>query len=220
VDARKRALIKIQKIFSFLNKFVINIDCKNVFIQPILGQTRYSKIGSNYQYIKNNDKSKNVNIVENDLVKVFPRFVLLQSLQVQLSSDGKNNRGSRLGEEESKNQGLEISQSEGFWCNFLGVNKYLKREENKRKSETFLLNLPYQCTYNFHKLIIVLSNDVETNPGPGNNSENLVVATYNVQGCRNIKKLKRLCNQFHKSPFGRNWVFNLQETHLKLLTIL
>jgi len=70
----------------------------------------------------------------------------------------------------------------------------------------------YNYNYDYFNLLLILSNDVESNPGP--KEDNLNVATYNVQGCRDLKKLKRLCNRLHKAPFGRNWVFNLQETHL------
>jgi exonuclease III len=70
-------------------------------------------------------------------------------------------------------------------------------------------------------MLIMLSNDVESNPGPPckgpiniGNTSNLFVLTYNVQGLGNFNKLKRVINYFHKLPFKNNSIINLQETHL------
>jgi len=86
--------------------------------------------------------------------------------------------------------------------------RYLEKKHKNCKH--FHFHLCYN--FNYFKWILVLSNDVESNPGP--NVDNLNIATYNVQGCREFKKLKRVCNRLQKQPFGKNWVFNLQETHL------
>jgi hypothetical protein len=92
---------------------------------------------------------------------------------------------------------------------------------NKRK-ESNIVKHNYNHTY--LKLRLILSNDVETNPGPtlGKSSidkeiidsNNLFVATYNVRGCKNYHKLKRLTNIFNKLKFKENCVIALQETHL------
>ncbi len=63
----------------------------------------------------------------------------------------------------------------------------------------------------YYKLRLILSNDVETNPGPKTN--NLFISTYNLQGCGDKKKLKRINSLFHKLPYKLNCVINLQETH-------
>ncbi len=64
-----------------------------------------------------------------------------------------------------------------------------------------------------------MSNDVETNPGPKYNfnmanKENMSILTYNVRGCKNFNKLKRIMNYFLSTPFKNNCIINLQETHL------
>ncbi len=66
--------------------------------------------------------------------------------------------------------------------------------------------------------MISLSGDVHLNPGPKTyhvqDKKNLVVLTYNVQGLKNFKKLKRLNNFLHRLPFNKNVIIFLQETHL------
>jgi len=63
-----------------------------------------------------------------------------------------------------------------------------------------------------------MSGDIHPNPGPNSfnvrKKTNLVALTYNVQGLKNFKKLKRINNFLHKLPFSKNTVINLQETHL------
>jgi len=86
-----------------------------------------------------------------------------------------------------------------------------------------LVSLPVPNTfsvysYDFCSLLLKLAGDVHPNPGPNTFSvhkkSNLVALTYNVQELKNFKKLKRLNNFFHKLPFSKNVVINLQETHL------
>jgi len=48
---------------------------------------------------------------------------------------------------------------------------------------------------------------------PVHDKNNLVILTYNVQGLKNFHKLKRLNNFWHKLPFTKNVIINLQETH-------
>ncbi len=65
-----------------------------------------------------------------------------------------------------------------------------------------------------------MTNDVEQNPGPNYNvlpvhdKSNLIVLSYNAQGIKKFNKLKRLNNFWHKLPFAKNVIINLQETHL------
>ncbi len=74
--------------------------------------------------------------------------------------------------------------------------------------------------YNHSGRLVLLSNDVEQNPGPNCNAlpvhdkSNMIVLSYNVQGIKNFGKLKRLNNFWHKLPFSKNVIINLQETHL------
>jgi len=87
----------------------------------------------------------------------------------------------------------------------------LKNAENK----TPLLREVHNIKY----LLIILCNDVETNPGPKLlddliiDNKNLFICSYNLQGCNNFKKIKRVMNQFNKLPFSNNCIINLQETH-------
>ena len=68
------------------------------------------------------------------------------------------------------------------------------------------------------KVKLLISNDVETNPGPEcidvSNKSDLTICTYNVNGLKEHKKLKRLTHFINKLPFNRNGVINFQETHL------
>ncbi len=95
-----------------------------------------------------------------------------------------------------------------------------------KKYKFFTLQLQitsFHTSYNYATLKLILSNDVELNPGPNHsnpimadvvNLSNFFVLSYNVRGCKNFNKLKRLSNFFHKLPFKNNCVINLQETHL------
>ncbi len=78
----------------------------------------------------------------------------------------------------------------------------------------------FREVYDFNAVKIKLSNDIESNPGPNNpvkdlivNKKNFFVGTYNLQGCGNFKKLKRVMSSFNSLPFKNNCVLNLQETH-------
>ena len=77
--------------------------------------------------------------------------------------------------------------------------------------ETVLKNI--KC-YNLAKRKLSLSNDVESNPGPLVNAQHLTICSYNVNGIKDFKKLKRISNFLNKLPFKNNCIINLQETHL------
>jgi exonuclease III len=75
--------------------------------------------------------------------------------------------------------------------------------------------------YNLSKVKIILSNDVQLNPGPKDNrvlsfkdKSNLFISSYNVRGCKDYRKQKRLINFFRSLSFSQHNVINLQETHL------
>jgi len=76
----------------------------------------------------------------------------------------------------------------------------------------------YVLSFALGLMLLALSGDVHSNPGPKtfhvHNKSNLVIMTYNVQGLKNFKKLKRVNNFLHKLPFNKNVIINLQETHL------
>ena len=65
----------------------------------------------------------------------------------------------------------------------------------------------------------MMSGDIETNPGPNNEvvsnfKRSLAVATINVNGVKDKKKLKRITNFINTLPFRENSVICIQETHL------
>ena len=103
-----------------------------------------------------------------------------------------------------------------------GENLLTKSFHLKTKKKSKLITCKFVksrfevCTINLHDIVthlLSISNDIETNPGPNYSKENLFVATYNVQGCKDHKKAKRLFHQLKKLPFSSNCIFNLQETH-------
>jgi len=63
-----------------------------------------------------------------------------------------------------------------------------------------------------------LSGDIESNPGPDKleiaNKKNMFICSYNTQGLKEHKKLKRVINFFHKQQFAKTCIINLQETHI------
>jgi len=64
-----------------------------------------------------------------------------------------------------------------------------------------------------------MSGDIETNPGPNNEVVSnfircLAIATINVNGVKDKKKLKRITNFINTLPFRENSVICIQETHL------
>ena len=68
------------------------------------------------------------------------------------------------------------------------------------------------------KLDIATSGDVESNPGPHpNNKSELTVATYNVRGLGDEKKLRHLVNYIYKMDRGKNsdLIFCMQETYIE-----
>jgi len=89
----------------------------------------------------------------------------------------------------------------------------------------FLIN--NKNLHNYAKIKILMSNDIEKNPGPYNtigletiNPTNSVILSYNLQGCKDHKKLKRVINFFLRQPFKDNCIINLQETHISDCNIL
>lgn len=67
----------------------------------------------------------------------------------------------------------------------------------------------FKLTYNYLKRLTILSNDVESNPGP-----NIAFRTYNVSGIKEYDKLKRVLNFCHKATKEWLGITVLQETHL------
>jgi hypothetical protein len=90
-----------------------------------------------------------------------------------------------------------------------------RSEKGKEFSETNLTRQNQninQFNHSYCKQRILISNDVETNPGPNkiNNQlleqtsqESHIIFSYNVQGCKDYKKLKRLINFFHRQKCSK-----------------
>jgi hypothetical protein len=83
------------------------------------------------------------------------------------------------------------------------------------------LKLSITKIFNHSRLLLILSNDIESNPGPKHitndnfiDPNNMFICSYNVKGLGGFKKLKRVINQLLKLPFKNNSIINLQETHI------
>jgi hypothetical protein len=61
-------------------------------------------------------------------------------------------------------------------------------------------------------MLLILSNDIETNPGP-----KLVIQSYNVRGLKEYTKLKRILNQANNIKKADPGIFLLHETHINEL---
>jgi len=61
------------------------------------------------------------------------------------------------------------------------------------------------------KLKLLRSGDVERNPGP---TGKLLIGSYNVRGCNNYNKLKRLLNYIFKIKNTDRFIYSLHETHV------
>ncbi len=55
--------------------------------------------------------------------------------------------------------------------------------------------------------------DIESNPGPGNMGK-LLLGTYNIAGCKNYSKLKRIMAWLFKLKKADRFIYSLQETHI------
>jgi len=100
------------------------------------------------------------------------------------------------------------------------------RNKAKIRSKSLIMSRIINCSENINyqrfnrvRMQILLSGDVETNPGPmptiSDHKTKLRVMTYNVQGLGNAAKLKRVNNILHKLESRDSYVINLQETHFK-----
>jgi len=101
------------------------------------------------------------------------------------------------------------------------TNRYWWQQTNLCLNQGWAEKPTYK--YNLHKVKQRISNDIEVNPGPileSTNKKHLHVCTYNVQGMKDFKKLKRFFNFLHKQKFISNAVINLQETHIECKTSL
>jgi exonuclease III len=115
---------------------------------------------------------------------------------------------------------LKGKGNKGKATNITESNKY--SESNKQQScLSDNIRTNNKNLHNFIQIKILRSNDIETNPGPYNNiglettnPSNLIILSYNLQGCKDHKKLKRVINFFLRQPFKNNCIINLQETHL------
>jgi len=109
-------------------------------------------------------------------------------------------------------------------------NVLINEEQSKSKSHPKLNVIKVQnvCSvlmyciikmYNCSKRTLLLSGDIELNPGPTQKNDNktskLRIMSYNIQGLGGHAKLKRVNNILHKLDHRDSYVISLQETHFK-----
>jgi exonuclease III len=116
----------------------------------------------------------------------------------------------------------------------MGKETRVSKDSNGKsiRKQDKTIRLIQKQTYNYSARLLTISNDIESNPGPNPsnthtssktnlltpleflNKNNHFLATYNLNGCKNYKKLKRITNLFNSAKWPKNSVINLQETHL------
>lgn len=96
------------------------------------------------------------------------------------------------------------------------VGKRARPKQTTQSIQISLSNLLSICSkkthdnFYYYLLKLILSGDVETNPGP------MYLETYNVRGMRKYDKMKRILNHAHKINSFDSGVIALQETYLNL----
>jgi exonuclease III len=97
-------------------------------------------------------------------------------------------------------------------------NTQLNLVQSHLSLDSLLFKVCYRDTIN-RKRLIILSGDVEMNPGPVRDTreESLVIKTYNIRGLKDFHKLKRTLNKCAGNiKANSNTVYNLQESHLEI----
>ncbi len=106
--------------------------------------------------------------------------------------------------------------------------KYVEKEVEYRSSET----RKQKSLCDIILALLLVAMDIERNPGPHTNEStdknvinvydknNFTICSYNVQGLKSFKKLKRVLNLINKQSIKNNCVINLQETHLDNVSTL
>jgi len=217
-------------------KYEVKCNCnKSIFI----GYTKWQRISKAIIY-KNIDTilNKNVNLKLLHSKNQRPRFTLAKVISIQnwksnkiiyikqyykyiIGHKTRDNIGDYFDEHQlrtsrNKDNGRHTTRNSG------------KTKEKRRKlveSKTSHLhsnNYLYNEHYNRCKRVIILSGDIEMNPGPNQNVQNdklsstkLRIMTYNVQGLGAMAKLKRVNNILHKLDDRESYFINIQETHFK-----
>jgi len=227
---------------NFINKVKCILN-KNILI----GFLKCIKILRNNKYIVNNCISKvKTNYKANSVKNEEPRFThakisneqsKVTNLEINILYNNNDNiyiceRKSEVVVETSCHQRSRSPEEDR---NLSGRRSGMSSENAKRKllrnnakirSKSLTKSYIFYCSANkdnqqFNRAgrQILLSVDVETNPGPmptsNDHKTKLRVMTYNVQGLGNNAKLKRVNNILHKLEGRDSYVINLQETHFK-----
>jgi len=151
---------------------------------------------------------------------------------LNVKADHNNNKGHRT---ENLDTWLKFSKiliqetlkecpqvKNGVWRNHPNVvvvntRIRLRLETEWRRGHDLEKGKEFREVHNIKKRLLILSGDIETNPGPISesivNKGNMFICSYNLQGCANFKKKKRFMNLVNKLPFSNNCIINLQETH-------
>ena len=118
----------------------------------------------------------------------------------------------------SKNRGEAVLLQHHYWNSRKGKNRRLITSL-KLYSEYSIMRRLFINKENslWSSLLLILSGDVETNPGPEQNlGSTISLTTLNVRGLKKETKLKQLLNRFHKqSDLNRTTIITLQETHIE-----
>ncbi len=108
-------------------------------------------------------------------------------------------------------------------CDQVPLVVKLQRNQGVLSLTWHYANIPNYLTFIFHNVLDIVGigqsnlellkccGDVELNPGP---TGKLLVGSYNVSGCKNYSKLKRLMTFLFKLRKTDRFIFLLQETHL------
>jgi len=144
--------------------------------------------------------------------KVSVPFILFHSMYYHKQSSNPNNLqpwrencNQHLGiwihlSRNRQNKAINYKTSDSFLpFNFRSTGHYYKRH-GKKKQEQVNQNISKKAISELNRepkqvkvLKLLLSGDIETNPGP-----NLLISSYIVRGCNNYKKLKRITAYYFK----------------------
>ncbi len=76
---------------------------------------------------------------------------------------------------------------------------------------SYRINLLYAAS---NRDLLVTHGDVETNPGPLDVTGKLLIGTYNISGCKNYGKLKRIMSLIFSKKKTDRFIYSLQETYI------
>jgi len=154
----------------FLSKF-LKINCPR-FIEHV----HTIKVKSDHN---NNNEQRSDNFVVHSLDNKINIKILMRTIE------GRSSR--KTVEDGRGREDTTVKASRHGWS---GLHLEMRKKKLLRE------------VHNISKMVLILSGDIETNPGPISehviDKTNMFICTYNVQGCGNFKKTKRIMNQLNK----------------------